>query len=331
MSTAIQSAQESILLGVQSAKGTETTKYYKFRVLSGFITSNPAIERQAILDGKRWRKDFSWINELPSAGTVTVQCGADAFELLTSWKNGAVSSVDNLDGTTTYTITPSDGEASYVSAVASLGEGTAALRGKFLDGQIGSLRFTASAGSKVLTAEIGLNFLQPAKHITADPSSTELETPLLYTDGEGSFEIDGTHYGSITGWELAFDEDRAPYQGDGLNYRNFAPGKANITWGWTFATEDENLPILRKYLYGTATPSAGADPVPAIQEVDATITLSKGTGADLREITLDSGAHELIVTDWPEGQADGGVTTFACTGQADPDAFTVTITHATPA
>lgn len=195
---------------------------------------------------------------------------------------------------------------------------------KHNDGRIGGLQIEASSGTKDLRASPQVLFLDPGEVYTADPTWPAIPTSpvLIFTDGSGSFKIDGTVFRGLNQFNITLAYNLGPIYGDSTTPFDLARGTAAATITVTAIADDTMKQQYYTWLYGTPTPTAGQKPlsrVPGIgsfdfdlvnkDPADATVTRGRFAG---------TGTVQWQVPDAVAPNPDQGSAEISITGQLQP-------------
>jgi hypothetical protein len=152
---------------------------------------------------------------------------------------------------------------------------------KMNDGRIGQLVVEASTGTKALRVTPTFLFVDPAEVYATDPTLGMPTAPvMIYTEGAGSFTIDGQVFTGQTQFQLTLNLDLSFVYGDNVVPFDLQRGNVGATIGATLLFDDTLLARWNTWLYGTSAPTAGTKPLGRIPAVGsyACNLLKKDTG-----------------------------------------------------
>lgn len=286
-----------LFMARQAAKGTPaTTAAIRPRLVDGDIAVNRSDGSEAFSDFDRFGNAADYIDTIIGQGSPGIQGTPTelAWECWTFF--GAESVTAIATGVNEHVFVPGTGGA-YATLWAVVGQNLQRAQ-KFNDTRFGSLAISASQQQKILRSTLGAMSADPGEIFAVDPSGATMpdEAPFVFTDGEGTFKIDGETFRGNSQCETTWDEGISPYYGDSVAPLDFGPGEANITNGMSVAVDDQGLKKFHREYYGTDTPAAGAKP---------------------RRTVARNGSYEFDMT-------KGTVFTVALTGGPTGGTFTLT-------
>lgn len=212
--------------------------------------------------------------------------------------------------------------ATFIKRVGS----TVIQRQSFIDCLIGGFTLESSTANKITRLTPTILSLDPGKTVAADPSAT-LPTgvdgqPFLYTEGTGSFTIDGLVQPGQSQFTFTVNEDRAPVYGDDVVAYDFAVGNPSATIGVTMGFDANGLAEYNRLVYGTTTPSTGQKPnkyLPALgsYSIDLKQKDNAGNLTGNRLVVTIPGV-KWAVPDAPAPNPSGGPTEIALAGMMRP-------------
>ncbi len=158
--------------------------------------------------------------------------------------------------------TPADTGGFYSTWVKSVGK-TVIHRSQYNDCRIQSLRLEGSSASKILKMTPTFASLDPGQVVTADPTQPDDGTkPLLYTEAQGTFTIDGAIYRGHSAFASTVTWGLAEFYGDAVIPQDIINTRANATLdAATILLDAQGLSRYNQQIYGTPTPAAGAKPI----------------------------------------------------------------------
>jgi hypothetical protein len=132
---------------------------------------------------------------------------------------------------------------------------------KMNDGRISSLTIEASTGTKALRVTPNLLFVDPAEVYATDPTAGMPTAPvMIYTEGAGSFTVDGTTFTGQTQFQITLNLDLSFVYGDNVTPFDLQRGNVGATVAATMLFDDTMLAKWNLWLYGTSSPTPGTKP-----------------------------------------------------------------------
>jgi len=196
---------------------------------------------------------------------------------------------------------------------------TQIIRQKHNDCQVSQLQIEGSTANKAVRATPTVLVLDPAEVFTADPTQAmPTKQSLLYTDGTGTFTIDGVAIPAQSQFTFVPNEALTPVFGDDTIPVDIAIGNPAVTIAVTLELEALALAELFKLLYGTATPAAGTKPlktVPALGSYSFDLKARTAAGyenGDRFKLTIPG--VKWTVPDAPDPAPDGSTPQIALAG-----------------
>jgi hypothetical protein len=161
--------------------------------------------------------------------------------------------------------TPSNNGGSYFGIFKSVGK-TTVHRSQFNDCRATSLRLEGSSASKVVKATPTIISLNPGEVQTTDPSAVdEGLRPWIYTEAQGTFEIDGSIYRGQSAFAVLFTWGLNEYYGDAVHPFDVINNTATASIeGLTIIIDQAGLERFNSQIYGTVAPAAKAVPIEGI-------------------------------------------------------------------
>jgi len=158
--------------------------------------------------------------------------------------------------------TPADTGGFYSTWLKSVGK-TVVHRSQYNDTRIASLRLEGSSASKILKLTPALMSLDPGQVVIADPTQADDGTkPLLYTEAQGTFTIDGAVYRGHSAFASTVTWGLAEFYGDMVTPQDIINTRASATLdAATILLDAQGLSRYNQQIYGTPTPAAGAKPI----------------------------------------------------------------------
>lgn len=332
MSPLMEPNYYALWLGKQTAKGTPNTTPAKRLVQVGG-DFNIAIDdgSETFSDLSKYAAQTDWRNSVLGNGEPAVEATPTELAYLLWLFHGAetVSAVTGPPAAQKHTFTPQTGRGHYFTAF--VRKGLSVLqRQQFNDCLITRLVIEGSTANKAVRVTPRILSLDPAEVKAADPAAgMPSDRPFIYTDGTGTFTIDGTVFNGHSQFTLTIDDDWSPVYGDDVVPNELAQGSPSIQLGATVLFDANALAQFNKIVYGTASPSAGAKPlktIPALGSYSFYLKAKDFTGALTgREFKLTLPNVRWQAPDSPGPNPEGGSTEMPLVGQVRPGSPTYTI------
>lgn len=307
--------------GKQTAKGTKNAAPgRRFKQVTGGFTVPREDGSENYSDATQFPDTTDWVNTLVGNGTPGLQGTPDELAWLFWAMEGGetTSAVTGPPAKTKHTIVPLPGLGHWTTWVTRQGSSVVD-RYSHNDAQIGQLVVEGGTGSKAIRATPTIISLDPGEVIAADPvQAMPTDTTFLYTDGVGTFTIDGTVFRGHSAFTLTINKDLQPVYSDDVTVYDLAIGNAVITISVTLFFDTASRAQFNKLLYGTAAPAANAKPIkylPALGSYGFTLAPKDSTGAvtgDKFQLTLPG--VKWAVPDYPGPNPDGGSSDFTLAG-----------------
>lgn len=248
----------------QSAKGSPVAGTSATKRMVQVGGSSPAIARtdgnEPFSDLDRFGNATDYVDTILGSGEPDIQ-GHPAQLAYLFWLFCGQETVTGAADPWTHVAQPGTVGPFYSTWWKRVGASVGPVRDKFNDALITQLKISGSQGQKVLHVTPTLQVVDPGEVMTADPTPAMPTTdPLLFTEAEGTFTIDGTVY-KVSSFELVANEDRSPYYGDGVIPVDFPTGNPTSTLAVTLLMDSAGIAEYYKRYYGTATPSVNAKPI----------------------------------------------------------------------
>ena len=320
MATPISTVHGPLYIARQSTQGTAaTTGFKKYHRVSGKVYTKKEISAAEWLDGSRYADSFDYTASLEVAGQFQVHGSADAIASLAAYALGD----DDITGSATpytHTVTPAL-TVPYLTIVTALGEDPNNQVLEHYDVQITSLSIEGTADNDVLIAEVEVIGINPGKVRAAEPTAaSENEDPLLHYNAEDNFVLAGLDGGdevkAVNQAKITINNGIEAYYGDSVRPVALVPGRGEITVDFTLLCDDETLPMLNSFYYGTETPSNGDEPVTDVFKEGFSVTYGVGSGSTERSVAFDIPELVYMIEEYPEASPDGNPIEIAATGMA---------------
>jgi hypothetical protein len=226
---------------------------------------------------------------------------------------------------TKHTYTPQITQGHWATFVKRMGT-TVITRQSFIDCLIGGFTLESSTANKATRLTPTILSLDPGKVVATDPVAglpTGIDgKPFLYTDGTGTFTVDGFVQQGQSQMTMSVTEDRTPVPGDDVVPYDFAVGTPAVTIGVTLVFDAVGLAEYNRLVYGTATPAAGTKPlrnIPALGSYSFDLKQKDNQGnLSGNELKATIPGVKWAVPDAPGPNPSGGNTEIALAGSMRP-------------
>lgn len=315
---AIESRTEGLWWGKQSAKGTPAlataTTNKRGRKVGGDVNVNRDDGSENYSDGQRFGDAADFVNTIVGEGAPVLQASPDVAGHLAYLMLGA-ETVTGVADPFTHVATP--GTTGFWFTVWKLvGASVGPLKQKFSDCRMTSLRIEGSSANKVVKLTPTFTSLDAGEVFTTDPVvASGTENPLLYTEGEGRFTIDGAVFRGHSSFAIVINDPTPPWYGDSVTPEDITSGIANVVLeGITILVNAQGLQRYNTAIYGTASPAAGTKPVKAIPALGSyAVDIQRGSNRQLMiEVPGVKWSPDLAIA----GNPDGGPVELALAGEA---------------
>lgn len=196
-------------------------------------------------------------------------------------------------------------------------------RHKYNQCLIGQIQMEMSTANKAIRISPEVISLDPAENITADPTWPTMpvaDSVMLFTEASGTFKVDTVTIRGTSQCTVVLNQALEPTWTDDVVPQEIQRGTPTASIACTILPDADGLAQWNKYLYGTATPTAGAKPtrtLPALGSYE--FTAKKGVGASLTGMNKFVAAGvRWNMPDWPAPNPDGGAATLALAGTIEP-------------
>jgi hypothetical protein len=192
-------------------------------------------------------------------------------------------------------------------------------RQRFNDCRLGQLVMEGSTANKALRVTPTLISLDPGEIMAADPTPDIPTAPvLIYTEAEGTFNIDGLVIRGHSQFTLTLGEALTPGYGDSAVAHDVVRGNSEVTLGVSIFADEEGLNLYHRHVYGTASPAAGAKPlrtVPALGSYEFALNKKDSAGNTIAAFRPKiSGVKWAPLDTFVAPNPDGGGGEIALTG-----------------
>lgn len=291
-----------------------------------------------------------WVNSVLGSG----EPGVEGTPTETAWLlwafHGAetVAAVASVPGppavpaNSKHTFNPQLGIGKPITAAVRVGATTSVTRRqKFNNAYISRIQVEGSTANKAVRVTPRLISLDPGERFDAAAEPTlplPVERPFLYTDGSGTFTIDGTVFRGQSqftlilddAWEAVFADDTVPH--------DLVQGNPVVTIGVTVFADPTGIGQINKVVYGSTAPATGAKPLKTIAALGSYAFdlrhRDAAGGYTGRRFTLTIPGVKWTAPAYPGPNPSGGATELAFAGAMRPVAgqqpYTIDV-HTDPA
>jgi hypothetical protein len=190
---------------------------------------------------------------------------------------------------------------------------------KFNDCRAGGIQAESSTGTKALHATPNMFSLDPGEIYTTDPTvALTGQDPLYWTEGQGTFTLDGNVTAGASQFQMGLDEALSPYFGDAATPMDLQRGNAGATITVAQAADTDFLAWWYTKLYGTPSPTATSKPILRVPPAGSySFTLSKKDTAGNTIASFSATFPSVLwqIPDSPGLTPDTGAATVSLTGQ----------------
>lgn len=247
----------------QSAKGTAaTTDFKRLKWVAGDLELSRDDGTEEWSDLGKYGSATDWINSVSGGGTPSVEATPEELAALIYWFEGGetTTAVTGPPAKTKHTFVPLPTPGFWTTWFRRVGA-SQVQRQNFVDTRIGQLVIEGSTAQKAVRITPSLMALDPGAIVATDPSSTIPEKrPYIYTEGSGSFEIDGAVFRGQSQFTFTTNADLSTVFGDDTVPYDVVPGNPSVTIGATIYFDAQGLAKYNTEVYGTASPTAGTKP-----------------------------------------------------------------------
>lgn len=322
MPTAIESNIFALWGCKQTARGAAALPadvgVRKLRHVEGQFAIQREVASENFGDGLRFANGMDYTNTLMGGGDPAIQGQAPAGAWLVAQCFGtdAVTAGPPVK----HTMTTSNAGSRWLTFWKTVGVAVSN-KEQYVDCKISQLVIAASSASKVLRLTPTVMSLNPGITYATDPVAADSgEDPFLWTQAEGTFNIDAKGPGVITEISectLTVNDGLNPWYGDSIRVNSLVPSRGTIGVAFTLLLTDVTLPIYNQIHYATDTPATGTQPVNTVHYGSIDFKMSFGAaGAAHRSwrtlIPKVRYATDVAVS----GRVDGGPIEMAVGGEA---------------
>lgn len=276
--------------------------------------------------------ETDWVNSVLGQG----EPGCEATPTELAWLlwafHGAetVSAVASVPGpplvpaSSKHSFVPQTARGKYLTFMQRMGA-SVIRRHKHNDCIITRIAIEGSTANKAVRVTPRILSLDPAETFGVDPTTPAalpVDRPFLYTDGSGTFTIDGQAFTGQSQFTLTIDDAWEPVYGDDIVPFDLVQGNPSVTLGATVHFDGAALAQINKLVYGTATPAAGTKPtrnIPALGSYAFDLRQRDSTGAyNGRRFAATVPGVKWTPADYPGPNPAGGGAEIAFAGAMRP-------------
>lgn len=309
---ALESNLYALWAAKQTAKGTPAVASTKrFNQVAGDVATNREDGAEGFSNMDRFGDMQDYVNTLTGEGNP----GLQATPTETAWLCWIFFGADTVTGAADpwkHVFTPQTNGGFWATFWKRVG-GSVAQKEKFNDCKVGQLVMEGSTGQKVIRVTPSVLSLDPGEVYTTDPLTTQpIEDAFLWTEGTGTFKVNGVVLNGSSQFTATWDEGLSPYYGDDVVAVDLVTGNANITLGTTVLVDAAGQGEYNKRIYGEAAPAAGKKPLKVPEAVGSylfKLTKKNAAGALVPARTLEvefpgvKWAPDLAIPPSPDGGA----------------------------
>jgi hypothetical protein len=198
-------------------------------------------------------------------------------------------------------------------------------RHRYADCLVGQLQIEGSTANKALRVSPTVLSLDPAENLAADPTWPALPTNdkvMLFTEAAGTFTIDTVVIRGHSQFTVVLNQALDAVFTDDITPFEVQRGTPAATIACTIQADADGLAQYNKYMYGTATPGAGAKPIRTLPSLGSySFEAKKGAATTLAgRFKFTAPGVRWNPPDWPGPNPAGGNPTLALAGTIEPDA-----------
>jgi hypothetical protein len=263
----------------------------------------------------KYGSSTDWINSILGEGTPAIEATPTELAWLL-WAFHGAETVAPVVGPPTaqkHTFTPQGARGHYLTFMQRVGLAVPQ-RLKFNDCIITRVQIEGSTANKAVRITPNILSLDPGENFATDPTTPAAlptDRPFLYTDGSGTFTIDGI---AFPAWSPVFADDTVPF--------DLVQGDPVVTLAATAYLDSVALAQWNKIVYGTTTPAAGTKPsknIAALGSYSFYLKAKDATGAYTgREFKLTIPGVKWTPPAAPAPNPSGGATEVALAGAMRP-------------
>lgn len=279
---------------------------------------------QPYSDMSKYGSQVDWVNSVLGNGEPVIEATPTELAWLLWMFHGAetVTAVPGPPAQSKHTFKPSALRGFYGTYFRRVGQ-TVVQKHRYNESIITRVQIEGSTGQKDVRITPRILSLDPAEVRTADPTIVmPTDRPFLYTDGVGSFTIDGTVFAGQTQFTLVIDDDISPTYGDDVAPFELVSGNPVVTIGATVKVDSNALARWNNLVYGTTTPAAATKPSKQVSTLGSYVFSLKArdaTGALTgRQFDLNIPGVRWAIPDAPGPNPEGSDAEIALAGAMRP-------------
>lgn len=336
MSPIVESNIYALGVAKQAVAGTPTAAPVKRLIqVAGDFQSPQDIGSENYSDLGQWGTSTDWINSVQGNGNPGCEADTDTLAYLLWLFNGAEVVTVNAEeaGLNDHTTTPAVGNGFLSTWHRRVGS-SLIRRDRYGDCLMSQMQIEGSTANKAVRVTPSIISLDPANHATADPTWPTLppsDTVLIYTEAEGTFEIDDVIIRGHSQFTVVMNKDLQVVYTDSIVPYEVRRGTPVVSVACTIQADAAGLAQFNKLLYGTASPTAGQKPQPRVPAIGSynfamekrdpvTDDLTGGYSFDMRGV-------RWTLPEFPGANPDGGDATLAMSGVGRINASNPMYTH----
>jgi hypothetical protein len=307
---AIESVSGDVWQAKQTTLGTiqptsEAATQHLRKVGDGALKAAKVYGSEEWVDGKTWGNPGMFVDSVGGdVGDIECQGQITGSGFLFAQILGG----DTVTGTTPdYTHTMASGAAHgpLQTIRQKVGAAIGPYRNSFWDAKVNRLTFNCGQDQKVMRLTQNIWALKAAYWGTSDPTVTDDGTdPYNWAEGVGAHKIDTVVFNEIDGQTLTLDRHLDVHRGDSPAPVCFIPGKGEVMNSYSALVTDNTLPVIKKTLYGTTSPSDGDAVGSAVNTIAMESTYTRSA---VRSLKISTGKVVVDPQDFEIGpRAEGG-------------------------
>lgn len=272
-----------------------------------------------------------WINSSTASGEPGNEATPDELAWLLWMLHGGevVTAVVGPPTAQKHSFTPSLNRPHWGTFYRRVGN-TVLQRHRFADCLVTRVQIEGSTANKAVRVTPRILSLDPFETQGTDPTTPmPTDKTFLYTDGAGTFTIDGVVFNGHSQFTIVIDEALEVVYGDDTVAFDVVQGQPVVTIGCTLYMDPTALAQFNKIVYGTATPAAGTKPLktlPALGSYSAWLKQRDSTGAlNGREFHPVFPSVKWAPPAAPAPNPSGGATEIALAGALRGDTYTLDV------
>jgi hypothetical protein len=267
-----------------------------------------------------------WVNSLLGQGEPGLEATPTELAWLL-WMFHGAETVTPVTGPPTaqkHTFVPSTGRGHWGAFWRRLGLNVLQ-RHRMNDCLVTRIQIEGSTANKAVRVTPRIFSLDPFEVIATDPVvAMPTDKVLLYTDGTGTFTVDGTVYPAHSQFTFVADEDMSPAFGDDTSPHELVQGTPTATIGVTLLFDAPVLALWNTHVYGSASPAAGTKPrksIPGVGSYSFNLKQRDSAGAlNGRELKITLPQVRWALPDAPAPAQGGGTVEVSLAGALRPGA-----------